>query len=73
MTTQPNPGSDEAIEQGCRCPRLDNAKGRGAWGSEGEDAVFWITPSCPLHGAEMTPEQAADELTRMGQEMGDYD
>lgn len=50
MTNTPNPGSDEAIDQGCVCPRYDNAKGRGAWGSEGEDAIFWITPSCPLHG-----------------------
>ena len=46
MTT-PNPGSDEAVSQGCLCPILDNAKGKGAWGDPG---TFWIAPSCPLHG-----------------------
>lgn len=28
----PNPGSDEAIAAGCRCPVLDNAHGRGWMG-----------------------------------------
>lgn len=46
----PNPGSDAAREQGCRCPVFDNAEGRGAWGSSGEDAIFWINGDCPLHG-----------------------
>jgi hypothetical protein len=45
-----NPGSNEAIEQGCECPVLDNAKGRGAWGTSGDDAVFWMSSTCPLHG-----------------------
>ena len=45
--SKPNPGSDEAVSQGCKCPILDNAKGRGAWG---DPATFWISPSCPLHG-----------------------
>jgi hypothetical protein len=46
----PNPGSDEAREQGCNCPVIDNAHGLGAQGSRGEDAVFWMTSTCPLHG-----------------------
>lgn len=46
---KPNPGSDEAILQGCRCPVLDNAHGRGAWGSEGPNAVFFVNEDCPLH------------------------
>ncbi|TQE94110.1 MAG: hypothetical protein FKY71_17830 [Spiribacter salinus] len=58
MTDTPNPGSDEAAERGCLCPRFDNAKGRGAGGSEGEDAMFWIAPSCPLHGERETVRQA---------------
>jgi len=29
---------------------LDNAHGRGAWGSEGAKAVFWVRDDCPLHG-----------------------
>lgn len=45
----PNPGSDKAIQLGGTCPVLDNAHGRGAWGTEGNKAVFWITEGCPLH------------------------
>lgn len=47
--TAPNPGSQEARDRGCQCPVLDNAHGRGAWGSEGDDAVFWIAEGCPVH------------------------
>jgi hypothetical protein len=28
MSDKPNPGSDEAITIGCKCPRSDNAYGR---------------------------------------------
>lgn len=44
--TIPNPGSDEAIEQGCSCPVLDNNHGEEALG---DTRGFWITPGCPLH------------------------
>lgn len=44
------PGSDKAIKVGCECPILDNAHGRGAWGSEGKDAIFWTSGNCPVHG-----------------------
>lgn len=50
MGDKPKPGSSEALDQGCKCPVLDNAHGRGAWGSEGEDAVFYQSQDCPLHG-----------------------
>jgi len=30
---------------------LDNAHGRGARGTSGDDAEFWISAACPLHGA----------------------
>ena len=50
-----NPGSDEAIKQGCTCPVMDNARGRGIMG--GEELGFWITAECPLHGQEIkSPE-----------------
>lgn len=39
-----NPGSDEAKDQGCKCPVIDNAYGRGRG-----DGTFWITQGCPLH------------------------
>lgn len=43
----PNPGSDEAIEMGCRCPVLDNAHGRGYLC---EDGIFIVSGDCPVHG-----------------------
>lgn len=45
--TMPNPGSNEAIALGCRCPILDNAHGIGYMGQSG---VFCFTSDCPLHG-----------------------
>lgn len=54
----PNPGSKEALDMGCECPVLDNARGRGYMGVEG---IFVMTESCPLHGSgskwEFTPPQ----------------
>ena len=44
--TEPNPGSDEAIRQGCICPVLDNRHGKGAF--DFGDGNFWITEGCPL-------------------------
>lgn len=55
MTDKPNPGSNEAVEAGCSCPRMDNSHGRGAYGgAKGEDArpQFWIREDCPLHALE---------------------
>lgn len=41
----PNPGSDEALLQGCLCPVLDNNHGRHTpWPGE-----WWIREGCPLH------------------------
>lgn len=45
----PNPGSDEAVKQGCKCPVLDNARGKGYMGIEG---TFWINENCKLHGGD---------------------
>ena len=45
MNDIPNPGSDEAIEQGCTCPVMDNNHGEGM--GEGR---FWIASDCKLHG-----------------------
>ena len=48
MTT-PNPGSDAAIKQGCTCPEMANARGKGIMG-DGEKHGYWINSGCPLHG-----------------------
>lgn len=51
---QPNPGSGLAIENGCTCPVLDNAHGKGWKGGarcrETGETLFMMNLSCPLHG-----------------------
>lgn len=49
MTEPYNPGSDEAIEEGCTCPVFDNNHGRGYMGMED---VFVYNGDCPMHGPE---------------------
>ena len=44
----PNPGSDRAVEMGCTCPVLDNARGKGYMGT----GVFWYNVNCPLHSTK---------------------
>jgi hypothetical protein len=61
-----NPGSDEAIEQGCTCPVLDNAHGRGYLGgmrSPEGNPLFVMSADCPLHGGVTCelPTQLDDE------------
>lgn len=48
---KPNPGSPEAVAQGCSCPVMDNAGGRGAYGG-GEPKTFWVHERCPIHGRQ---------------------
>lgn len=57
MTSKQNPGSDEAQEQGCLCPVMDNGHGRGYMGLPG---IFVMREDCPLHGPELvtTPADA---------------
>lgn len=43
-----DPGSKSAINKGCTCPVLDNARGRGIPTVDGQ-RVFWISADCPLH------------------------
>jgi len=56
------PGSPAAVAAGCKCPVMDNAHGRGAWGSEGPKAIFYITEGCPLHHVkvEVTEQRQED-------------
>lgn len=49
MTT-PNPGSDEAINQGCTCPVRKNEHGKGF--GDLDQPCFWVASSCPIHGVE---------------------
>jgi len=46
----PNPGSDEALGKGCKCPVMDNEHGKG-W--MGQRNLFVMSGDCPLHGKLM--------------------
>lgn len=61
-----NPGSDEAIAAGCRCPRMDNGHGRGYMGGVKDEqgrTVFVITLDCPLHGKNAEEDLHEDRRT----------
>lgn len=44
-----NPGSPEAVKQGCKCPVDDNHQGAGVPYSDGN--CWWTVRDCPLHGS----------------------
>lgn len=49
----PNPGSDEAVEMGCRCARMDNNRGRWApWPPDN----WWVNGDCPVHASAEAEE-----------------
>lgn len=48
MSEVPDPGSAEAVKQGCKCPVIDNHRGRGFMGIPGR---FVIMGNCPLHAS----------------------
>jgi len=53
---KPNPGSKEALDQGCLCAVMDNAYGKGYLGGvKGKDGniIFVVTDNCPLHGVNI--------------------
>lgn len=53
MMNKPNPGSEEAVAKGCKCPVMDNCRGMGIpiTTDEGElQIAFWMSADCPLHG-----------------------
>lgn len=54
------PGSDEALAAGCKCPVLDNARGRGYMGCPGA----WVKlATCPLHGQDVSGTPPEDDKT----------
>lgn len=55
----PNPGSQEAVDAGCKCPVMDNWRGDPAMG---RIRGFVVTVGCPVHhpanpGAERAPKK----------------
>ena len=59
MSDIPNPGSKEAIEQGCTCPILDNSHGKGYM-----EGIFVIVQGCPLHNPEGGTENEDKRQTK---------
>ena len=53
-----SPGSDTAITDGCACPVLDNAHGKGCgYLTEHGEPVYIVNAECKLHGsAEFFPD-----------------
>lgn len=47
VSIQPNPGSEAALDAGCRCPVLDNNHGVTA---PYPPSGWWINEDCPIHG-----------------------
>lgn len=39
-----SPGSNKAVSNGCKCPVMDNARGKGTGGGN-----YWISAQCPIH------------------------
>ena len=52
-----NPGSDEAISEGCTCPVLENRHGNGYKGMAG---VFVYNSGCPVHKDERVAKYVAE-------------
>lgn len=60
---QPYPGSQEAVDQGCKCPVMDNFYGKGIPVKDDKDNVrtaYWMSADCPLHGVQEL-KKAADQ------------
>ena len=46
----PDPGSHDAVRQGCTCPVIDNNHGKGfPFGDDLDSVAFVMTADCPLH------------------------
>lgn len=46
MKQIPAPGTEDAQNQGCTCPVMDNEYGRGYHGQAG---IYVYTAGCPVH------------------------
>lgn len=56
------PGSNVAREKGCKCPILDNARGKGYLGGVQDSSgktMYVISEACELHGAVLLDGEEA--------------
>lgn len=51
-----NPGSVDAVNQGCACPILDNNCGKGLGHNR-----FWISGDCTLHSSWLPATREEDD------------
>lgn len=58
MSALPNPGSDEAVKQGCTCPVVDNNRGLVP---PVPPHNWWISEDCPMH--DFVQQTSMDNLT----------
>lgn len=56
----PNPGSKEAINQGCTCPVIDNCYGKGI-GQNGEKFGWYMSADCSIHGNKLTNDSKKEK------------
>jgi hypothetical protein len=54
----PNPGSDAALVDGCKCPVLDNGRG---WGSRYGEGTYVVRDDCPLHSKRTACDAGKDD------------
>lgn len=57
MSPKPNPGSDEAVALGCKCPRMDNCYGRGYRTFEHGKVAYVIVGNCEMHWIDIEGEE----------------
>jgi hypothetical protein len=48
LVADPKPGTDAAVNRGCKCPVIDNHRGKGYHG-DGKNLGWIITEGCHLH------------------------
>lgn len=54
---KPNPGSDEAIAMGCKCPVMDNNHGKWApWPPDG----WWNNGKCLVHPVKEREDESSE-------------
>lgn len=52
---KPNPGSDEARELGCKCPVMDNNRGKFPPFEFDGEAAWYMVEGCPVHLSGQEP------------------
>lgn len=55
------PGSPEAIERGCTCDPIRNARSAGTWGRGERGPLYVPDKNCPMHGLEALRRVVAEE------------